>query len=460
MFNQLKLPYLIESSIILALGYIVYRLLLDSDKAYIRNRIYLLSLLLLSFLLPLISLPVYARKVIAVPLKVMDVMASTSSQNVIVESSFDWSIIGPVIYLGVVAMLFFRLLYHILYIRSVINNSQSKTIDGVRHVITDKLTTPASIFSILLTDNSDLPQAVIDHEKVHMRHGHTWDVLIMELAKIILWFNPFIYLTSRVLKDNHEFVADHLASKSVKDELEYSSLLLQYAKTIKTPILLNTFSTITKKRIIMLNKETSNNPWKGLLVLPIFLGIFSIFSCDSYNVPVDPNGNQLTDDMSEIRLDTIIETDSETFEESMTIERVYVNDIRTWVDTTVVFNFETMEEKVQVVRSEGPRTEVLLSTYITSEYNNETGDLETNKYHIYPQEMVESVDTMVTFDYDTFEETVQVVKGERPRQELVSTKVTPKDKINKKQKFNKTFEMKNKVITQSDTIKHKSKGNK
>ena len=459
MFNQLKLPYLIESSIIIALGYIVYRLLFDSDKAYIRNRIYLLSLLLLSFLMPLISLPIYARNVIAAPLKVVDVVASSSSQNVIVESSYDWSMIATMIYLGVVAILIFRLLYHFIYISRVIKNSQSKIIDGVRHVITDQLTTPASIFSILLTDDSALPQAVIDHEKVHMRHGHTWDVLILELAKIILWFNPFIYLISRVLKDNHEFVADHLASKSVEDEMEYSSLLLQYAKSIKTPILLNTFSTITKKRIIMLNKKTSNNPWKALLILPIFLGIFSIFSCESYNVPVGPNGNLLTDKMSKSRLDTIIEFDSETLEESMTIERVYVNDIRTWVDTTVVFNLETMEEILQVVQSEGPRTEVLLSTYITNEYNNETGDLETNKYHIYPQEMVESVDTLVTFDYDTFEETVQVVKGERPRQELVSTKVTPKDKIKKELKFNKTFEMKNKVITQSDTIKHTSKGN-
>ena len=457
MFN---LPYLIESSIILALGYTIYRLIFASDKAYIRNRVYLLVLLLLSFLLPLISLPVYVQKVIVKPLRADNLLTFPSSQSVIEQSGFDWNTILSMIYLGVVALLFVRLMYHIVFIRHILSNSQSKIVDGVKHLITDQLTTPASIFNTLLTDNSDLPQAVIDHEKVHMRHGHTWDVLIMEISKIILWFNPFVYLTSRELKDNHEFIADHLASKSVTDEMEYSYLLLQYAKSIKAPILLNTFSTITKKRIIMLSKETTNHTLKSFLLFPILCGIVSLFSFDTYTVNVNMDGTIVTDSIPDTRLDTIIEFDSDTGDESMTIERVYVNDIKTIIDTVTTFDYDTKKETVQIVRSDSPRTEVILQTYITNEYNSKTGDMKTNTYHIFPQEMVESTDTVITFNYDTYEEIVEVVKGERPREKLISTKVTPKKSIKEGQRSEYLMEMKNISIIKSDTTQHKPKGNK
>jgi len=455
MLSQFKFPYIIESSIIIAFGYIIYMMLFASDKAYIRNRIFLLSLLVLSFLLPLISLPVYAQKVVMTSKDAGQIIVPFSNHNVIAETGLDWHFIISRIYLGVVALLLVRLMYHIVYISRIINKSESKIIDDVRHLITDKLTTPASIFNILLTDNSNLPKAVIDHEKVHMRHGHTWDVLIMEIVKVILWFNPFVYLISRELKDNHEFIADHLASKSVQDELEYSSLLLQYAKSIKTPLLLNTFSTITKKRIIMLNKKTTTNHWKSLLILPLFMVLFSIFSCENYDVPVNSDGKKLKGDLSEVRLDTIIVFDSDTYDELMTIEKVYVNDITVRTDTTIVFDFDTKEEKIKVVKSESPRKEILMETYVINEYDNQTGDLKTNTYKRYPQELVEVVDTVITFDYDTYEEHFQVVKGMTPRKELVWSVVTPKNQLNKEQNFDRTFELTNKTIIQSDTIFHK-----
>ncbi len=451
MFNQLHLPYLLESSIILALGYIIYRLLFASDKAYIRNRIYLLSVLLLSFLLPLIVLPVYAQHIVT-PIERADVMLTSSTSRIVETSSFDWSTIMFSIYIGVAIVLSFRLVYHIVYITKIIRKSDRITVNGVQHIITDNLATPASIFNFLLSNNIDLPLAVIDHEKVHMRHGHTWDVLVMELAKILLWFNPFVYLISRALKENHEYIADYLAANSLEDELEYSSILLQYAKSNQAPILLNTFSTITKKRIIMLSKKSTNNSWKVFLMIPILCVFVSLFSCESYQVEVSSDDDISAESMSDIRIDTVMTWNEERQEQISQIEKVYINDIRTWIDTTYIFDSETFEEKVQIVKSESPRTEILRQTYTTNEYNKRTGDLESKTYHRYPQEMVAATDTMVTFDYDTYEEQVTIMKVERPREELVSTKITPKDRIKKEQKFDNTFELENKVII-------KSKGN-
>ncbi len=427
MLNQLKLPYLIETSIILAFGYIMYRLLFAADKRYVRNRIYLMSLLGLSFVLPLISLPVYAQRMIALPLEVKDGLISSANPSIVETSNLDWGGVIFILYFGVVAFMMLRLLFHIVYVSYIITYSKRSIVNGIQYVITDKLTTPASIFNFLLTDASDLPQAIIDHERIHMRHGHTYDILLLEVAKVFLWFNPFVYWFTRELKNNHEYIADQLAANSLGDGLDYASLLLQYAKTTQSPVILNAFSFITKKRIIMLHKKTSQNSWKSIFILPILLVIVSLFSCDSYLV--SDNTNKLDNaNLPNIRLDTIVTFDPATGEETMTVERVYVDQIVQRIDTIVTFDYDTFSEEVDIVKTEGPRTEILLETFTAKEYNNVTGDMEANTYHRYPQDLVRVIDTIVTFDQDTYEEDVTVIEGTRARQELISSKVISQKK--------------------------------
>ena len=35
---------------------------------------------------------------------------------------------------------------------------------------------------------------ILGHEKAHVRQGHSWDVLAVEVFRIILWFNPIAHL--------------------------------------------------------------------------------------------------------------------------------------------------------------------------------------------------------------------------------------------------------------------------
>ena len=347
---------------------------------------------------------------------VSKVVSAPTIQSPEVFNSFEWITLLPILYLSVMVLLSFRLIYHIVYISKVIGVSDRLTKDDVKYVITDKLRTPASIFSWIIVDRLDMPEEIIAHEKVHVTHGHTWDILLMEIIKIIIWFNPFVYLIAQALKNNHEYTADHLAAQSLENKLDYSSILIQYAKSSNTPILLNTFSTITKKRIIMLNKENSSNKWKSFLAIPILFAIISLFSFDTYTVPINLDSNILIDSVPEYRIDTIVTFDYDTGKETIDIERVYPNDIKTWIDTTVVFDPNTGEEKVQIVKSETPRTELLKHTYSTNEYNRRTGNMETKTYNRYPQELVQVKDTIVTFNSDTYEEQVTIIEGSRARE--------------------------------------------
>ena len=443
MLNQ---SYIIEASYILVIAYVLYLLIFANDKAFTRNRIYLLTSLILALIIPLLSFPVFAREVItySTPISV----SGNLSPNSVIPATMNWEELLAILYWSVFGLLSLRLVYHFFFIRKVLNTSKSIIKDNIKFVITDKLTTPASIFNNLIVNDVNIPQEIIDHEKVHMDHGHTWDVLLIEIMKVIFWFNPFIYFLAKCLKDNHEYMADYIAAQSLESELDYSNILIQYAKSNRhSPTLLNTFSSITKKRIIMLSKNKSNNIFKSLLLFPIFLAILTLFSFDTYNVTVDQHGNILSDSIPESRLDTIITFDAVTGAESIQIERVYSNDIRTWKDTTIIFNAETFEEKVQVVTSEAPRTEIIQQTYTTNEYNMKTGDLETKTYRRFPQELVEVTDTIVTFNYDTYEENFQVVKSMAPREELISKKVTPRNMIKEGQNFDNVKKSKGKVVT-------------
>jgi len=450
MFDQINQNYLIESSLILAIGYLVYHIFFAEDKAFIRNRIYLLSLLVISFLLPLLSIPVFARQVIMVPQQSMLTNIKPNLQHV--ANSLDVMGILYLIYISVAALLSLRLIYNITYILKVLVSSETVIRNKVKYIITDRVTTPSSFFNYLIVDSIDIPNEIINHEKVHITHRHTWDILLSEIAKIFLWFNPFVYLTAKSLKENHEFIADHLAAASMNSELDYSSILIQYAKSNNVPVLINTFSSITKKRIIMLSKNQISNRWKSFLIIPILLGIISLFAFESYSVPVGPNGEILTDTIPDVRIDTITTFDYDTYKETVEIVRVYPNDMIVRTDTVTVFDSDTKKESVQIVKSESPRIEVLQETYYTNEYIADKEVMETRTYTRYPQEQVSVTDTITTFDYDTYEEKVTVVKGSRPREELISTIITPKDQIKEGQKFDNVFKSTDKIIV-------KKKGN-
>jgi beta-lactamase regulating signal transducer with metallopeptidase domain len=116
-------------------------------------------------------------------------------------------------------------------------------------------------------------ETIINHELVHIRQKHSFDVLFMELLRIINWFNPVIYLMQASLKTVHEYLADEQTARGT-DALTYSSFLVNNAYGLDGLSVTHSFFNynLLKKRIIMLNKKRSGNlaRLKYLLAVPIF----------------------------------------------------------------------------------------------------------------------------------------------------------------------------------------------
>ncbi|WP_332910964.1 M56 family metallopeptidase [Algoriphagus boritolerans] len=88
---------------------------------------------------------------------------------------------------------------------------------------------PASFFEyILMPDfNPDSPEQkqIILHESMHVRLCHSWDLLLVNFAKVLFWFNPLIYLFENSLREVHEYQADQGVTSSYAPR-EYATLLL------------------------------------------------------------------------------------------------------------------------------------------------------------------------------------------------------------------------------------------
>ena len=137
---------------------------------------------------------------------------------------------------------------------------------------------------------------VLRHEHAHAREWHSLDIMLVQIARIFNWFNPFVYAMERSFKLQHEYQADKMAAD--QNQVAYAELLLATAMNVPVHSLNNQFinPSLLKSRIMMLlkNKTPKKNLAKFVLVLPVVLGMI-IFSsaCNPSNKSAE--GQEVSD---------------------------------------------------------------------------------------------------------------------------------------------------------------------
>ncbi|RYZ19747.1 MAG: M56 family metallopeptidase, partial [Chitinophagaceae bacterium] len=121
----------------------------------------------------------------------------------------------------------------------------------------------------------DTYSQIILHEKVHIEQGHSYDILLAELALIFQWFNPFAWFYRKAMEDNLEFLTDNelLANKEVEKSSYQMSLVKVSAPHFPVSLTTNYNQSVLKKRLMMMNAKKSNlnTTWKYLFILPLML---------------------------------------------------------------------------------------------------------------------------------------------------------------------------------------------
>ena len=166
-------------------------------------------------------------------------------------------------------------------------------------------------------DYEKFGKEIILHEEGHIRHRHSWDMLLISAAESLQWFNPFVHMLATDLKDLHEFQADAYVLQRENNSKKYQMLIIKKAVGHASYTLANSFnhSKNLKKRITMMLKKKSN-PVRcatALYILPAAALTLSLFAS-----PQETVGNNLADDPVSVH------KSSETFEKNDTTEeRIY-----------------------------------------------------------------------------------------------------------------------------------------
>jgi hypothetical protein len=117
---------------------------------------------------------------------------------------------------------------------------------------------------------------MILHEKIHASQYHSVDIILAELVTAIMWFNPVVWLVKKSMLQVHEYLADEGVLSAGFDRLNYQTLLVNQLIEEKAIVLSSNFSSLIKKRMIMLklDKTRQKSRFKILSLIPISLALF------------------------------------------------------------------------------------------------------------------------------------------------------------------------------------------
>lgn len=269
--------YLLKLSISLAVVYLFYALVLRRLTFYTWNRWYLLGYSLLAFFIPFINISSMLERSVWNENQVVQLIPVVGNYEVAETASNQlngWGVSLFLLVAGIVIMLI-RLLVQYFSFRHIRRSSQLISDDAVKIYQVDKFIIPfsfgRSIFINQHQHNEEELKEIIRHEFIHVKQRHTADILWSELLCMLNWYNPFVWLIRRSIRQNLEFIADHQVLKTGLDRKQYQYLLL---KVVGAPAfaIANQFNfSSLKKRIAMMNKMRSAKVHliKFLFVLPL-----------------------------------------------------------------------------------------------------------------------------------------------------------------------------------------------
>lgn len=277
--------YLLQVCACTAVFYLFYYLFLTRLTFFVTNRWYLLVTVVLSFIIPLIKIQVSQPHVYtgvvehvvyqytSKPEQVTPIIIHADAPKpqpihwgTILKYTYILAVLGLTIHLLVTLFAFFKRMKG----KRVTKVGKVNILSG-----NDKIVNGSFLNYIFLNDDELSPneiQQIIAHEMLHVKLYHSVDRIIVKIAQIVLWFNPFIYLYARSVEENHEFEVDRAVARQT-DKHNYANLLV-HLSVAGQGMLYHNFSKVPlKKRITMLFNQPSANMKKivYVLVVPVVL---------------------------------------------------------------------------------------------------------------------------------------------------------------------------------------------
>lgn len=313
------LPYIIKSALALALLYTCTMPLLEKETFHRLNRIIILGCLLLSFIVPFIHFTGGTNPTVNMVRQAVQLPEIMIDGNGSEQSTWNLANIMICIYIiGVVAIFFMTVVQTSSLILRMRKCEQTIDNKGNIIVLTDYAISPFCFFHYIVMSHDDYTNNrgfILTHEQEHIRLHHYIDLVVLQLATIIQWFNPFVWLIGKNLKAIHEFEVDEAVLNKGIDATKYQQFLVIKAVGNRLqPFANNLNKESLKRRIIMMNQKKSNK-WmmlKALFVIPVATLAVSVFANTTNMSNMAKAANTTTNSISTNNMQTK-QSDTETF---------------------------------------------------------------------------------------------------------------------------------------------------
>jgi len=294
--------YIIEVLICSGLFLVLYRWLLAEKVGYRLCRAYIVGTMLLAALIPALDVPLYspAPEPAAEGTAVLhefrgdllpedggyggataeDAAATsrkTSAKAIVLKTA-------AVTYGVTAAASIVLIILNIIRIRRLRRGARLTRMEEWTLAESGKIQTPFSFLRTVYMGFNYSPserRMILSHEASHVRHRHSYERLVLSFLRSLLWFNPFLWIAEKDLKEVQEWEADRDVLNEGNDLTLYRTAIFKQLFGYNPDISSGLNHSLTKKRFIMMTK-TRLGRYASLRLaaaLPLLTATFLAFGC-------------------------------------------------------------------------------------------------------------------------------------------------------------------------------------
>ena len=291
--------YIIEVLISSGLFLALYRWLLAGKVRYRICRAYIVGAMLLAAVIPLLDVPMYSpppvpaaveRALVLVPEAMPEsgiAPGEGAADEIPAAPAATEAIVLKILaaaYILISASSIALIVFNTIKIRRLRREAHLTRIEDWTLAESEKIQTPFSFLRTVYMGfnySASERRMILSHEASHVRHRHSYERLALSVLRSILWFNPFLWIAEKDLREVQEWEADRDVLKEGNDLTLYRTAIFKQLFGYNPEISSGLNHSLTKKRFIMMTKTRPGRyaTLRLAAALPLITATFLAFGC-------------------------------------------------------------------------------------------------------------------------------------------------------------------------------------
>lgn len=318
------LIYLFKVAVAVGVFYWTYHLLFRRSKDFVFNRFYLVGSFSLAFLVPLLTIKTtdyLSEAQVYVVEGLQDVDVDQSIFPIWTTDALDLPRILFALYLVGLTYHLVKLCHGYHIAAKIKRATKEILLHGMKVNVSPENIRAFTFFDQIVIGKNIIHhpslEMILDHEAVHSREKHFYDILMAELLLMLQWFNPFARLQVRAIRNNLEFRADEVVVRKSDIQEYLTTMLAMVSNRVKPPLFTELTSSNLKQRIIMM-KSNQSHKYAGLArlaLIPVLSLLLLSLSEKETVVVQDGIGSDKVQDLKTSKTATVLQDELNSKEE-------------------------------------------------------------------------------------------------------------------------------------------------